>query len=159
MAMTEMLSHVDNDNFDEGVERLVDTQGISYFEARQELGSEPIPFADPADDINKYLSVGAAALIDKIGAAKFKSELEAYEIWPEVTNAAREGAVSPDEVDYIKSVIEARRKQLTGPSIAPAGPADVTPPQKTWSPSDVLGDNDETRELDARERQLPTGDR
>jgi hypothetical protein len=106
------------------------------------------------------LSQAANEMLGRIASATRRSDVRGLN--PDLFHMVREGMISPDEMGMIQEAARDKQADLTYTPPTPPEEVPVSesiPTEEPWSPSGVLDNMPAERELDWRERQLPTGDR
>ena len=120
----------------------------------------PTPDAAPQEPVGPM-----DAVLARIEGAQFRSDLRAVS-GANLGRLALENNLSVAEINAIAAATRAKKRALTAspestrPPEIPGIDFDVPEPDEpAWSPSDIYKDLPVDRPLDARERQVPKGDR
>lgn len=124
---------------------------ISDGPALTEQSADDVEIADFAH----FLTPASQEVLKGIETARYGSELKLKKLAPHLTRLVLNGAIPQDESDLLLFMAQEKSKSFK----RIAAQADTQSTTDTWSPSGMLTDDESPRELDARERQQPNGDR
>ena len=112
-----MTEKIEQDDYYDKLERLVDTRNISYDDARRLIGEAPEETIPPAEahvrDALPYhgpFTEQATGLFDRIEQVKYRSHLS--RLRPKIARMALRG-MSPYEVEALLAALKHRGEQLT----------------------------------------------